>query len=66
MAGKIIIFIMVLLVLIFVFQNTDIVRVSFLAWEISMSRALMILLTFLIGLITGWLSGRTKRVKQEK
>jgi len=66
MAGKIVIFIMVLLVLIFVFQNTDIVRVSFLAWEISMSRALMILLTFLIGLITGWLSGRTKRVKQEK
>ena len=66
MAGKIVIFIMVLLVLIFVFQNTDNVRVSFLAWEISMSRALMILLTFLVGLITGWLSRRTKQVKQEE
>jgi len=66
MAGKIVISIMVLLVLIFVFQNTDIVRVSFLAWEISMPRALMILITFLIGIITGWLQGRTKRVKQEK
>ena len=66
MAGKIVISIMILLVLIFVFQNTDIVRVSFLAWEISMPRALMILVTFLIGIITGLLSGRTKRVKQEK
>ena len=66
MAGKIVMFIIVLLVLVFVFQNTEVVRVSFLAWDISMSRALMILLTFLIGLITGWLSRRTKRDKQEK
>jgi uncharacterized integral membrane protein len=61
MARTIVIAILILLVLIFVFQNTEIVRVSFLAWEISMPRALMIFMTFLIGLIAGWLFRRVKR-----
>ncbi|MBL7174577.1 MAG: LapA family protein [Desulfobacteraceae bacterium] len=61
MISKIVIFILILLILIFVIQNTEVVRVSFLAWEISMPRALMILLTFLIGLIAGWLFRRGKR-----
>jgi uncharacterized integral membrane protein len=61
MARTIVICILILLVLIFVFQNTEIVRVSFLAWEIAMPRALMILMTFLIGLIAGWLFKKGKR-----
>ena len=66
MAGKIVIVILVLLVLVFVFQNTEIVTVSFFAWQISMSRALMVLVTFLIGVVAGWISGRYKRGEREK
>ena len=66
MAGKIIIIILVLLVLVFVFQNTEIVKVSFLAWQISMPRALLLLGTFLTGVVAGWLSGRYKRGERKK
>ena len=66
MAGKIVIVILVLLVLVFVFQNTEIVTVSFFAWQISMSRALMVLVTFLIGVVAGWISGRYKRGERKK
>ena len=45
------------LVVIFVLQNTQVVEVEFLVWKVSMSRALMSLGTFLIGLVAGWLLG---------
>ena len=61
MVRKIVIIILILLILIFVLQNTEIVRVSFLAWETSMPRALVILITFLIGLSAGWLFRKAKR-----
>lgn len=44
----------VLLFLIFVLQNMRIVEVKFLFWTVSMSRALMLLGTLVIGLATGW------------
>lgn len=47
--------ILFLLVLIFLAQNSQVVTVTFLFWEISMSRALLIFFLFLIGLILGWL-----------
>jgi lipopolysaccharide assembly protein A len=43
------------LALIFVVQNTDVVTVSFLFWEISMSRAVLIFFSLLIGFVMGWL-----------
>ena len=51
------IFILVLLAFLFLFilQNTQVVEVKLLFWKISMSRALMLLGTLLIGVITGWL-----------
>ena len=52
------VFILIALVIIFVIQNTDVVEVQFLAWKVSMSRALMLLGTLLIGLLAGWVSGR--------
>ena len=61
MARNIVVCILILLVLIFVFQNTEVIRVSFLAWEMSVPRALMILITFLIGLSAGWLFKKGKR-----
>jgi uncharacterized integral membrane protein len=61
MAGKILAVILVILVLIFVFQNIEVVKVSFLAWDISMPRALMIFATLIIGIIVGRLARRPKK-----
>ena len=40
--------------LIFVIQNVDAVDVNFLLWTVSMSRALLILFTLVIGFLLGW------------
>ena len=61
--GKTIIFaILIAIVIVFVIQNTQVVDVRLLAWKVSMSRALMLLGTFLMGIIAGWLL-RTPRSK---
>jgi len=61
MAGNIVFGVLVALVLVFVLQNTDVVEVKFLVWTKSMSRALILLLTFLLGLVAGWLGTRFKK-----
>jgi len=38
---------------IFVLQNTDVVSVRFLAWELSMSRIVLLPVIFAIGVIVG-------------
>jgi len=58
---KTIVFIvLVALVLVFVIQNTQVVEFKFLAWTVSMSRALLLFGTFAIGIVVGWLSGRVR------
>ena len=42
------------LALIFVTQNIEVVTVRFLFWEISMSRAILLFFSLLIGFIIGW------------
>ena len=42
------------LALIFVAQNIEVVTVRFLFWEISMSRAVLLFFSLLIGFIIGW------------
>lgn len=49
------ILIIAVLALIFVIQNVAAVEVNFLAWTVSLSRALLILFTLAIGFILGWL-----------
>ncbi len=61
MAKNILFAILVAFVLIFVIQNTQVVEVQFLIWKLSMSRALILLGTFLIGIISGWLARRPRR-----
>jgi uncharacterized integral membrane protein len=61
MAGNIVFGVLVALVIVFVLQNTDVVEVKFLVWTKSMSRALILLLTFLIGLVAGWLGTRFRK-----
>ncbi len=45
---------LMILILLFVLQNIEQVQVSFLFWTISMSRAIMLLLVLLIGIVIGW------------
>ena len=47
--------ILVLCALIFVVQNIDVVTMKFLFWEMSMSRAVLLFFSLLIGFIIGWL-----------
>jgi uncharacterized integral membrane protein len=59
--GKTIVFvILAVLILLFVIQNTQVVETRFLVWTISMSRSLLLLGTFIIGVIAGLLVRRPK------
>jgi len=56
MSSKVIALIILLVfLLIFAIQNTQSVVVKLLFWEISTSAALTILVSYLIGFLTGWL-----------
>ena len=44
-----------LLFVLFVVQNAQVVTVSFLFWKIEASRAIVLLVTFILGLVSGWL-----------
>ncbi len=56
---------LVLIVLIIVFQNTEVVEFRFLTWKLSMSRALMLFGTLAIGFIAGWLLTFPKHKKEK-
>ena len=60
MIKTIVFLILVALVIVFVIQNTQVVEFQFLAWKVSMSRALLFLGTFGIGVVVGWLSRRLR------
>ena len=55
MIRNIIFGLLIAVVLIFVVQNTQVVEFRFLAWKISLSRALMLFGTLAIGFVAGWL-----------
>ncbi|RJP56388.1 MAG: LapA family protein [Deltaproteobacteria bacterium] len=50
----IIILVLVALLVIFLLQNTEVIEVRFLFWQISMSRIVLLFSTLIVGLITGW------------
>ncbi|MCS6917777.1 MAG: LapA family protein [Chitinophagales bacterium] len=47
--------IFLLLALIFAIQNTDVISLHFLIWQFSGSQALIVVLIFLLGYVSGWL-----------
>jgi len=57
--------VIVCFVLIFVFQNTVIVKIRFLFWSISMSRSLLILVFVGMGIIIGWLLNNHFSIKKK-
>jgi uncharacterized integral membrane protein len=60
MAKTVVFVILAVLILLFVIQNTQVVETRFLVWTISMSRSLLLLGTFIIGVIAGWLVRRPR------
>jgi len=42
-----------ILALIIVVQNTELAQARILLWKVEMSRALLLMLTFVLGLVTG-------------
>lgn len=49
------ILVLIVLVVLFVVQNTDVVEIRFLFWKASMSRALVIIFVLIAGIVSGWL-----------
>jgi len=66
MMRNIIFLLLIGVVLIFVFQNTQVVEVKFLFWTLTMSRALVLLITLAIGLVGGSLLTLPKRRLSKK
>lgn len=60
----VIIFLAVLLI-IFVLQNTEVVPVKFWFWAISIPRALLLFVTFAVGLIIGLMVPTTRKSKEQ-
>jgi uncharacterized integral membrane protein len=55
MRGKLILGItLLILVVVFTLQNTSTVEIRFLAWQFTLSRALLLFLVLAIGIIIGW------------
>ena len=57
---------LILIVLVTVFQNTQVVEFRFLAWSISLSRALMLFGVLAIGFVAGWLLRVPKQKKEQQ
>jgi uncharacterized integral membrane protein len=54
------------LALLFVAQNIEVISVRFLFWEISMSRAVLMLFSLLAGFIIGWFTNSYLSYRKEK
>ncbi len=50
-----------ILVVIFTLQNTELVEIKFLLWQISLSRSLMLFLVFTLGMLTGFVLSMLKK-----
>lgn len=57
-AWSVVLLVLLALVIVFALQNTQVVDVQFFFWTLSMSRALVLLGTLVIGLFAGWLVGK--------
>ena len=59
-----------ILVIVFMVQNVETVDIKFLAWSVSMQRAIMILIVFVVGIGIGFvirsIGYRKKKKKEEE
>lgn len=56
-----IVLILMLILVIFTAQNYQVVKIRFLLWSFSTSRAIVIFSTLFIGIVIGWLSAFRKK-----
>jgi len=54
-----------LLFIVFIAQNMEVVEVSFLFWSISVTRAILLILTLILGLVIGWVLHSIFKIKGE-
>jgi putative membrane protein len=63
---RIALIIIAILFAVFILQNAQVVEVRFLFWGTEASRAIVLLVTFFLGLVSGWLSGWKHKKPSEK
>ncbi|MFC1704044.1 LapA family protein [Candidatus Omnitrophota bacterium] len=55
MSGKLmVVIVLLLLLIIFILQNYEVVKIQFLFWSVQTSRALILFVTLLVGIVVGW------------
>lgn len=57
---------LLLFVVLFTLQNTDVVNIQFFIWSFELSRALMIFLVFTVGILIGLFLGSYQRHKENR
>lgn len=57
--------VVLILFLIFLFQNTQVVTIHLFFWEISMSQILLVLLVLIVGFVSGFMVERTIRRRKK-
>ncbi len=55
-----------LVAVIFALQNTEVIQVKFVLWVIEGSLALILMVTFLVGVLVGYLASIPGRIKMKK
>lgn len=60
----IIIILLAVLLIVFVLQNTEIVNVNFVFWDLSIPRALLLFVCFAMGLIIGLIIPSSRKKKK--
>ena len=63
---RIALIIIAILFAVFILKNAQVVTVRFLFWGTEASRAIVLLVTFFLGLVFGWLSGWKQKKPAEK
>ena len=63
---RIALIIIAILFAVFILQNAQVLEVRFLFWGTEASRAIVLLVTFFLGLVSGWLSGWKKKPVEDK
>ena len=58
--------ILLFLFALFVVQNAQVVTVGFLFWKIEASRAIVLMITFVLGLASGWITAQFFRKKDRR
>jgi len=57
---------LIVLAVIFIIQNVTVVVVNLFFWQVSISRALLIVITLLIGFLLGWIIKSYTSIKNKK